>query len=466
MDEKRALERLSPGADSILWIPETGSESGEVPEWLNRKAAAVSRTIIVCSAESLLDEMRGFHDWVVADALVPPATVLNWLGDLRGRLSDEGCLWIRLSTELEMSRAGKPCWQWLLDLAKRQGFAESGLERPGRFTSYLRLRKLPKLGHRWRMRSPEEDDQSACRALFFRAFGHSISREQWHWKYAEGRGRATMALRAEQVIAHYGCVSRRILIQGREARALQICDVMVDPAERAVMTRTGAFFQVAKAAQEAFIGYDSEHELGYGFPNQRHMQLAEKMGLYDEVDRLVELTWATAGADRNTPWATVADASDGRGIERGVLDRLWYRMQGKFHDRILVVRDADYWQYRYQDNPQHEYVTLAIRYRLSNRIIGLAIVRREAEECKLLDVLAEPKHMGLLVRHVRQQSAIWGVPVLKAWITRGCVELLVTEEARCVETDVVIPLNAHARIYQAADIHGCWFLMMGDTDFL
>jgi hypothetical protein len=443
--------------EPVLWMPPAGVwDNPKAPEWLPGTAAPGS---------SLADSGTERYSWVVAEPWPDSAVALNDLADLAEQIQDGGWLWIRLCPAATGERAGQPRWQWLADLALRQGL-EYGGQQAIQGAVYLVFRKSEGLVQRWRLRSPvSEGDKAGCYGLFLRAFDHAISPELWGWKYAAGRGRATMAMRGEQVIAHYGCVTRRILMRGRETRALQICDVMVDPSERAIMTRTGAFFQVAKAAQEAFIGFGTDHELGYGFPNQRHMRLAEKMGLYDEVERLVELEWSVAG-DGRSRWTTKPELSDGREMDRFSLAKVWERMSLRMKDQILVVRDADYWQYRYVENPQHDYAMLLVRTRLTGRLIGLAVLRREAEECKLLDVLAEPRHMGLLVSHARKQAAAWGASVLKAWVTGNCAHWLAGPDAVRRATDIVIPLNVHARLHRTEDVRGRWFLMMGDTDFL
>ena len=77
---------------------------------------------------------------------------------------------------------------------------------------------------------------------------------------------------------------------------MQICDVMIDPAERAVMSKTGAFIQAARASLESIIGFEGRHVCGYGFPNPRHMVLGRRAGLYTEVEHLVEVRWPPKGA--------------------------------------------------------------------------------------------------------------------------------------------------------------------------
>ena len=409
-------------------------------------------------------EAHKTHSWLIVDELQNAATLLGQLIELQRRIRQGGWLWVRRYAACESVRAEQPRWKWLACLLEGQGFTlrnEGFTVQPG-CTYMVFRRNAPSL--RWHIRNPAPPDYPECRLLFEKAFGHSISDSLWDWKYGQGRGRAMVALRGEHVIAHYGCVSRRIVLKGRETKALQICDVMVAPSERAIMTRSGAFTQIARTAQEQFIGFETEHELGFGFPNQRHMQLAHRMGLYDEVERLDELEWKPKPIERQ--WFTESLILDPASLDRSMLERLWADMQTGLSDRILVVRDADYWFYRYIIRPEQTYVLLAIRRRLGGKILGVVALRRDENECKLLDVLGHPRYYQFLVRHARNQTEIWGLPMLRAWVTKGCAGFFITPDVGRKHTDIVIPLNAHARSRPVSEIQGRWFLMMGDTDFL
>ena len=418
----------------------------------------------------VLDEqdnhIPGTLDLVLVDEFGDDSSLLSQLSDLCETLRPQSRLGIRRDRAYEVVQAGLHRWKWLVRLSEGQGLVLVN----DHFTVgqegfvYLLFRRTTSKP-RWRIRNPVSTDYPACSVLFERAFGHPISKTLWDWKYGDSRGRAVLALRGDVVIAHYGCVSRRISLRGKPAKALQICDVMVEPTERAVMTRSGAFTQIARTAQEQFIGFETEHELGFGFPNQRHMQLAHRMGLYDEVERLDELEWKP-GTTPGEAWFTESLILNPTTLNRDLLDRLWGEMQAGLSDRILVIRDAEYWEYRYVDRPQQSYVLLAVRWRLGGKILGIVALRRDEDECKLLDVLGHPRHYGLLVNHALRQTVMWGLPVLRAWITQGCAGFFTTPGVSRKPTDIVIPLNAHARSRAVPDIKDWWFLMMGDTDFL
>ena len=374
---------------------------------------------------------------------------------------------IRMDPEWDIVRAGRPRWKWLAQVLEPQGYRCEKMQPSvcgGGGSELLFRPTLSQSPPRWTVRVPRFADHAACLKLFEKAFGEPASAALWRWKYGDGRGRSIIAIRGDRVIAHYGGVSRRVHRNGQIERAIQITDVMVDPAERAVMTRSGAFLQVARASQEYYLGYEAEHNFGFGFPNQRHMQLAHRLGLYDEVERLVEMEWSAQPA--STRLLTRAEVVDPSRLDPREVDALWQRMRTGLADRILVVRDAGYWFYRYAENPSSHYVMLDIRHRVSRRVLGFMVLRRKEHEVQLLDVLAAPKYFRILIGHAQAQAAAWGVPVLHAWITRSSAHWFETLGVRVKQTDIVIPLNAHLRMYATDEMRDRWFLMMGDTDFL
>jgi hypothetical protein len=163
---------------------------------------------------------------------------------------------------------------------------------------------------------------------------------------------------------------------------------------------------------------------------------------------------------------TKAEVIDPACLDPRRIDALWQQMRSGLADRILVARDARYWIYRYAENPLRHYVMLAIRHKLTQGILGLAVLRRKEHEVQLLDVLAAPKYFGLLAAHAQAQAAAWGVPMLHGWITRSSAHWFDASGIQFKPTDIVIPLNSHFRMHATDDIRDRWFLMMGDTDFL
>lgn len=455
-------DRLDKDLRVGWWPSEDCRVSSIPPDWLTQDGHKNIRIIGWDKSE----HANGKFDWLVVDSLAGVSRILEQFERLKGLLLPDGRLWILIAPQHEAMRGGRERWEWLIQLTNRMGWFCLAQKKYVGNLSYLEFMyrdAWPAL--RWNLLGNQPEYTQQCRDLFKRAFNQDITLDLWKWKYGEGRGFSTIALRDGKVIAHYGCSSRNIVFNGQIVKALQICDVMVDPKERAVMTKHGAFFNVASAAQEAFIGYGGIHELGYGFPNQRHMKLAAKIGLYDEVEHLIEMEWVISKVQRET-WASRSEWHGVEYLEKIDVDSLWKKMQAQMQSHILVMRDLDYVRYRYITNPQHKYIVVVVRRCMTGRLMGLAILRPEGEECRLMDVVGEPGHFRTLLRHARQVASSINSRVFKLWITENSRHWFVDDHERCITTDIVIPLNRHVRIRAVDEVINRWFLTMGDTDFL
>lgn len=315
---------------------------------------------------------------------------------------------------------------------------------------------------RYQLSVPQVADVPDCRALFERAFGHAVDPLLWEWKYGGGRGVSVIARRSERLLAHYGCVSREIRFRGQAARAVQICDVMVDPDERGLMTKTGAFYQVATASQDTIIGLDGRYLLGFGFPNDRHMILGRRSGLYAEVERLVELRWPSVPHSR--AWSTTARSVSITACSDQIRV-LWERMANDLTDHVVGVRDPGYLAYRYESHPGWAYESFLVRRRWG-KPLGLLVLRCDGEVCRLIDVVGPMAHLPVLVRFAQGLSAAMGMKSLLFWVTSSQVPRFESTQPAMVPLDIRIPANQYRQRVAPADVQHRWWLVMGDTDFM
>ncbi|MGH8476451.1 MAG: GNAT family N-acetyltransferase [Methylococcales bacterium] len=401
-------------------------------------------------------------DWDGLD--VSPLIPLNRGYDL---LRETGRLIILIKHESndEERAAGNRREAFYLEaLAKHCGFAVHSAPAPSDASAAVLVFQKSR-GLRWQVAEPESEHVPGLIALFRKSFDAEMSPEFWNWKYGEGRGRAIIARRGGEIIAHYGGTTRRIWFRGQTLSALEICDVMVAPKERGVMTKQGAFFHVASVFLETFFGYRQEHFLAYGFPNHRHMRVAERLGLYGEVERVAEIRWAPLHAPPQYGATSLLDLVNHPDID-GVVGSLWELMQKDLPDAIAVIRDPLYLRYRYLLNPHHAYDILTVLDRSTDCSRGLVVLRRDKEECKLLDIVAPLKEIPLLIDHVRRQIAHWGLSGVTAWITVAYAALFVNTGGQQLATEVCIPTNVLTEGPSVRELKGRWWLMMGDTEFL
>jgi len=123
----------------------------------------------------------------------------------------------------------------------------------------------------------------SCIDLFKNVFGTPISQEFWNWKYPKDRAvSSVVALRNNEVVAHYGSCDRSGIYNNRSFGLIQACDVMVAPTDRGAIS-SSVFFELAKLGEKTFYAKDSAVLVAYGFPHGRHYKLGARLKLYTPV---------------------------------------------------------------------------------------------------------------------------------------------------------------------------------------
>ncbi|EGV19387.1 GNAT family N-acetyltransferase [Thiocapsa marina] len=325
--------------------------------------------------------------------------------------------------------------------------------------SFVRADRDP----RWRVRVLHESDVPRFVGLFKTAFNQDIDIALWRWKYGDGRGDAIIAETGGRLVAHYGCTRRRVRFFAEPTIALQICDVMVDPGERGIMTKSGAMFLTAATFAEIFFGLQ-EIPLGYGFPSRRAERLAKTLGLYAEVGRLMEVRWP-AGDTRARLASRVRHLDPEQAGDRRAVERLWSAMARDFEDGILAIRDWSYIAYRYAQHPLNHYELLLVTSRLTVRPLGLLVLRKGKDAVELVDLVAPRSNLPVLVDQARRLTALWGLPSVFCWITQQHVAALGGPDGEVKDLDISIPTSVWVDGPAPERLRDRWWLMSGDTDF-
>ena len=311
---------------------------------------------------------------------------------------------------------------------------------------------------RWELCHARSSNFQDISSLFLEVFGHRISKPLWEWKYGDDRGHAVIAVRNGVVVAHYGGIYRDILLCGQPEWAFQICDVMVHPKERGVMTRQGPFLLTAATCAEIY------GPLGFGFPNARAMLVAEKMGLYAPVGRLASVTWPAG--DPKAHWATTPrvlkrDAPQ----DAALVDRVWAQMAVDLRSDVIGLRDWAYIKRRYLEHPENRYEVVAVCSRWTRRPIGVLVLRQLESSVELLDVVAPLQAIATLIDHARRLTARWGKESVYCWITANQVQHFLIHGGVQGDPDVAIPTSVWTQDARAHVFKDKWWLMSGDTDF-
>lgn len=352
-------------------------------------------------------------------------------------------------------------WQsYVAAIAARCGFVAQEVSEDVRDESLGSLVALFQKGvpPRWQVRHVRPVDFDQIATLFQEVFGHPLSRDLWRWKYANGHGNAVVAARHGALIAHYGGMYRDVMLCGTRDWVFQICDVMVHPKERGVMTRQGPFLLTAATSAEMY------GPLGFGFPNARAMQVAEKMGLYSEVGQMSEVRWEPASPRfrLRTRLQAIVRGSD---ASQKVVETVWAAMAQDLREGVVGVRDWAFLEHRYFCHPHNQYDILAVTSRLTGKPLGVMVLRRLEASCELVDVITPLAHLPLLIDQARRLTGIWSLPYLYCWITKNHLQRFLAAGGNEVALNVTIPTSCWTDDARAQVFQDRWWLMSGDTDF-
>ena len=95
----------------------------------------------------------------------------------------------------------------------------------------------------------------------------------------------------DEIVAYFGGMERRILFNGVPVTAFQSGDSMVAREHRGTLSKRGPFFLSVAAFQDRYLGNGRPYLISYGFPNERAMRLAERLGMYTQIGALFEIYW-------------------------------------------------------------------------------------------------------------------------------------------------------------------------------
>ncbi len=317
---------------------------------------------------------------------------------------------------------------------------------------------------RWRVLPVTEQHKAATQALFKQVFNTSMSNAMWQWKYGQQRGVAIGVWQQEQLVAHYGGMQRQLLYFGQRRMGIQIGDVMVLPAERGRLTKHGAFFLSASTFSERHVGYGTPHFLAYGFPNARHIKVAEKLNIYAKVDDVVEITWNTAAVARVSKWQYVVKLINPHALQR-VVTKLWTQMQRELQQHIALVRDWEYIEYRYLQRPEKIYTFLVI-YDLFLRPVGLVVIAIESDLCRFMDYLGSLRHISRVMHQICAYLQQQRIEHITGWFSATIAEHFARSGGQVVATEIVLPTIIWGQNININKIKRHWWLTTGDTDFL
>ena len=308
--------------------------------------------------------------------------------------------------------------------------------------------------------------------LFEKSFNTSFDPALWQWKYQLGDGKCVIARieKEGEIVAHYGGAPRQISYFGSPSMAIQPCDVMVLPENRSQYGKSSLFFKVATTFLEREIGNTVNHLLGFGFPNQKAMNIATRLGLYEKTDDFVEVLYVSPEPLSNTQSLTATPLDLNDESQQLELDHLWQLMQLDYAHAIIGVRNWQYMKYRYIDHPfakSNQYQCVVIRAIESGKACAVAVLKDHAKHRLVMDLVCPLEAMQSVLLYLNQRlSEENQQQALAMWITKSWAEKINLPGAIVNELGIEIPCNSWNPGPSSKILYGAWWLTAGDMDFV
>jgi hypothetical protein len=318
------------------------------------------------------------------------------------------------------------------------------------------------------------DDEPAFLKLHQEVFGSSADPVWFDWKYKLGKAVGMSLWCEDRMVAHCGGIPRTVLHQGVKQQDLQIGDVMVSPEWRGALTRQNPFFHVSEGLYQSFLGAGKAFHMGFGFPNERHLRLAVKLGIGWRIGEVHQLRWhinaAVQAASLGWLWRDELLVANSSSLQN-IVSAAWTRMQ-QDADSLkysLGQRDWEQFEWRYLKRPDKHYQFIALKRPWSSECVGVAVVSAPAApgaDMLWLDwigpttLISKAHRMVMKLAHAQQASCV------TSWASAEVENALAHTAIDAIETCAVMGVPIASNLTAEEAQHLRWWAMAGDTDFL
>lgn len=311
-----------------------------------------------------------------------------------------------------------------------------------------------------------DDELPSLQELFERVFKHPISSELLQWKYANRRGESWVAADVSgNIVMHCGLNFRDVLIGGERVRAAQLTDLMAPPKAQGLTRQESPFGKLMHRILCTLPRPDNPSGIAFGFPSDRAMRLGEHMGVYREVDRLMDLEFTPLDVlDAGIAWREITHFTES---DNALVNRVWKAMAADFCEFSIGVRDSAYLKHRYLEHPEKQYSLLIVEKKglWRNTPIGLAVVGPGHERRELLDIICPSKSMKTLIQATQCWLTEKKGELLKLSLTERFARQLESFACRCTYTEFRIMGNPLSPAISTTRLERRFWLTGGDTDY-
>jgi len=215
---------------------------------------------------------------------------------------------------------------------------------------------------------------------------------------------------------------------------------------------------------EQMLSVGSPYQLGFGFPNERAMRVAQRLHLYRPVDEILELSWPAAGLHKAKIFSGFQETAADDAWKSG--DPLWHDMTAPLASALVGVRDSRYLKQRYLEHPTNDYIWLQSKSRITGKVLAMGVCKPQPDSrLEVLDLLGHPARFADIVCSIRSYAKSMNIDEVFMWMTRSQTACLETTTPRHRHLQVWVPSNDWVPANFEGETDNRWWLTGGDTDF-
>ena len=315
-----------------------------------------------------------------------------------------------------------------------------------------------------------DSDLAALQPLFFSVFKHPISMALLDWKY--GQVSSEKGTGGESWVSaddasprlprlHCGLLFRNLHWHGAIHRGAQLIDLMAAPKETGLARDSSDFHQIMQHVLQRL--QHPEGSIAFGFPSDRALRLAIKLGVSTNIDQLYRLTWT--GRPRKASWLRVGKTLQLTALDRGVCEGLWDTMRASLTACCVGDRNYAHLHYRYEQRPEKSYEFLLLMRPFSSKPLGLAVLSKDGTSREILDIVACKQDYTRVIDGLRRWATQRGIDSLHLYSTTSVVKELAGSNGTTEATAIRIMASPFESAETLAKLKNSWWLMGGDTDY-
>lgn len=245
---------------------------------------------------------------------------------------------------------------------------------------------------------------------------------------------------------------------------------MVAPHWRGLLTRRGPFFHVSNEFYQSRLGTGRAYEIGYGFPSDRHIQLAIQTGLLWNAGTVYELKWRLGGDAKlagNLMWSTEPVAPQAPEFD-ALVAKAWHNMQRTVGSHMVGQRDPRYVRWRYADRPGSSPLFLVFRRSWRSEPLGVAVLGAitPGKAAHWLDWIGPVNQIKQACLLCQAAALKHGASAMLTWASEAVDSLLHDSGVYERHEAARIGIPSNSALNPDAKTSTDWWLMSGDTDFL